>query len=579
MQRTALRFKKYGLWHDVSWERYQADVERLACGLLELGLAQGDRVAIIGENCYEWLQADLAIQCCGGVAVGLYTTNSWEQCRFILEHSGSRYLFVQNAEQLDKWLTFRDQSSAIERVVVWDMEGLRDFQDPAVLSIGELARLGGESGPHQKPCLNQRIASLRPEHLAVLVYTSGTTGVPKGAMLSHGNVMWAAHSVGSYDPNLQLGPRDELLSFLPLCHIFERLFSVFAHLHCGYVLNLVESPETVVQNLREVSPTLGYGVPRIWEKLASRIELQMRDASWLKRQAYAAAMGVGSSGLPGRSPAGIKALLGEWTVLKKLRERLGLERMKAAVTGAAPISPEVLKFFAQIGLEMIEGYGQTETSGVISGTRVGCGRPGYVGQPVPGLEIRIAEDGEIAVRSPGVFQGYYRDPEKTRQVLDPDGWLRTGDVGELTADGYLRIVDRKKDILITAGGKNIAPQFIENQLKFSPYIYDAVLVGEGRRFLSALIVLDEENVAKFAQDRHIACATYAEMAANRKIQELIRTEIDRVNAQISRVESVRKFRVLPRRLYEEDGEVTPTMKVKRSSICSRYADLVKSMYS
>ena len=579
MDSTALRFKKYGLWHDVSWRRYQSDVESLACGLLESGLAPGDRVAIIGDNCYEWLQADLAVQSCGAMTVGLYTTNSWEQCQFILEHSGSRYLFVQNAEQLDKWLTFRDQSSGIERVFVWDLEGLREFQDPSICSFTELAGRGRESASLNKPLLTERIASLRSQDLAVLVYTSGTTGVPKGAMLSHGNVMWAAQSVATYDPNLQLGPQDDLLSFLPLCHIFERLFSVFAHLNCGYVLNLVESPETVVQNLREVSPTLGYGVPRIWEKLASQIELKMQDASWLKRKAYAAAMGAGSPGSTGGSPASIPARLGEWTVRKKLRERLGLERMKAAVTGAAPISPEVLKFFARIGLELIEGYGLTETSGIVSGTRIGCGRPGYVGQPVPGLEIRIAEDGEIVVRSPGVFQGYYREPEKTREVLEPDGWLHTGDVGEMTEDGYLRIVDRKKDILITAGGKNIAPQFIENRLKFSPYIYDAVLVGEGRPFLTALIVLDEDNVAKYVQDQRISCSTYAEMASSREVHKLIRTEIDQVNAQVSRVESVRKFRVLPRRLYEEDGEVTPTMKVKRSSICSLYADLVESMYS
>lgn len=581
-ERTALRFKQYGLWRDVSWQRYGHDVKRLALGLLSLGLESGDRVAVIGDNSYEWVLADLAVQSCAAVTVGLYTTNSWQQCRHILNHSGSRFLFVQNAEQLDKWLHFRDQSEQLERVIVWELEGLRDFRDAQVLSFPQLLQQGERAGPALEEQLEARKRKLQGDDLAVLVYTSGTTGDPKGVMLSHRNVMWAGEAVATFDPNLRLGPEDDLLSFLPLCHIFERLFSVFAHLQTGYVVNFVESPETVAQNLREVSPTLGYGVPRLWEKLASQIELRMQDATWFKRLAYRSALGLKSR----RERSGLEPLDGsflsraaEWVVSRKLRERLGLERMRAAITGAAPISPEVLRFFSRIGLEMIEGYGQTESSGIISGTRLGEARFGFVGKPLPGVEVRIATDGEILVRSPGVFQGYYRESELTRLALTPDGWLQTGDIGVLDPDGYLGIIDRKKDLLITAGGKNIAPQAIENKLKFSPFIYDAVLVGEGRKFLSALVVLDEENVARYVQDHRIACATYAEMAADPLIERLIRHEIDRVNRELSRAEAVKKFRILPKRLHEEDGEVTPTLKVKRNSICDCYSDLVESMYS
>lgn len=583
--RVALRYKHLGLWRDVSWQEYFGRAREAGLGLRTLGLEKGDRVAVLGENCPEWVVMDLAIQCAGGVTVGLYTTSSWQQCRYILNHSEVRFLVVENEEQLDKWLKCKDDCPTLEKVILWDWTGLRDFHDPGVMGLDELSALGRKRSEEQPGLFEECIAGVEPADTAVIVYTSGTTGPPKGAMLSHRNLVWIARTMGELDPDVRLNERDEVLSFLPLCHIFERLFSVFLHVTYGYTVNFVESLDTVAENLREVSPTVGYAVPRLWEKYASTILLRMSDATFFKRLVFGAAAKIGRAHamarLDGRGaspPLSLAYGLACLTVLRKLKQRLGFDRMRVAYSGAAPIAPDVLRFYHALGLPLVEGYGQTESSGVLTATRLQQIRLGTVGRPLPGVEILIAEDGEILARSPGVFQGYFKDPTLTAQTIDAEGWLHTGDIGEMDFEGFVRIVDRKKDLIITSGGKNVAPQYIENKLKFSPYIYDAVVIGEGRSFLTALIVLDEENVVKYTQDNRIPFSTYSELAGDREINKLIDREVAEVNQQLSRVENVRKFRILPRRLYEEDGEVTPTMKVKRTSVNEAYHDLIESMY-
>jgi long-chain acyl-CoA synthetase len=579
--RVALRHKHLGLWRDISWDAYFARVRQLACALTALGVEKGDRVAIIGDNGPAWVMADLGIQCAGGVSVGIYATSAAPQVAYVVQHSEAVCLFVENEEQLDKWLLFRERAPRLRRVVVWDLEGLRHFQDPLVTTFEDFLEAGRRAEAADPGGLPARMRQIVPGDLAVLIYTSGTTGPPKGAMLTHANVTWMARAVTRDNP---IHERDEVLSFLPLCHIFERLFSVFVHIAHGYVVNFVEKPDTVGDNMVEVSPTVGYAVPRIWEKYASGAQIRMTDATWFKRRAFALALAVGRRradrimrSAPVPPVLNLLYGLAHLTVLRKLKKRLGLDRMRMAYSGAAPIAPDILHFFQSIGVALMEGYGQTEGTGVTCLSRAGRMRFGTVGPALPGTEVRIAADGEILVKSPGVFAGYFKDPEATAQTIR-DGWLYSGDIGELDAEGYLRITDRKKDIIVTAGGKNITPQLIENKLKASPYVNDAVVIGDRRRFLAALIMIDEEHVVKYAQDHKIQFATYRDLTAHAEIRALIQREVDQVNATLARVEHVRKFALLPKRLYEEDGEVTPTMKVKRQHVNAAFRDLIEDLY-
>lgn len=576
--RVAMRYKELGLWHDISWRRYYETARNISAALMDMGLEKGMSAAIIGDNCPEWVMIDMGIQCAGGVSVGIYTTNAWQEVEYVVSNSDAVFLFVENEEQLDKWLNFRDNVPRLKTVIVWDTKGLRDFQDPMLMSLADLIEKGKKL---DKKAVDQRMNAIKPDDMCVLIYTSGTTGPPKGAILTHGNVTWMADAIATQNP---MDRQEEVLSFLPLCHIFERLFSVFTHIRHAYVVNFVEKPDTVMDNMMEVSPTVGYAVPRIWEKYYSAIQIKMSEATRFKRLAYGAALKVGKYRADlimncKKAPAWLELLfkLAHVAVFHKLKQRLGFERIRVAYSGAAPISGQVLHFYQSIGMNLIEGYGQTEGTGVTCTSEAGKAKFGTVGTPIPGAEVKIAEDGEILVKSPGVFVGYYKNEAGTAETLR-DGWLYSGDVGVIDEDGYLKITDRKKDIIITAGGKNISPQYIENMLKASVYINDAVLIGDRRKFLSALIMIDEDNVVKFAQDNKIQFSTYGDLAKDPKINALIQSEIETVNKTLARVENVRKFRILPKKLYEEDGEVTPTMKVKRKYVNKAFSDIIEEMY-
>lgn len=546
-----------------------------------MGLKKGECVAIIGDNCAEWVMADLGIQCAGGISVGVYATSAWPQVEYVVDHSESRFFFVENEEQLDKCLRFREKTNSLEKIIVWDTEGLRGFSDPMVMTFTDLIQLGVQFDQENRGMFEERSKSVQPEDICVLIYTSGTTGPPKGAMLTHRNVTWMAQAVCEANPVFD---SDEVLSFLPLCHIFERLFSVFVHISQGYTVNFIEKLDTVTDNMIEISPTVGYAVPRIWEKYYSLIYIRMSDATRLKRLLYFGAYRIGvrratlrmeSRRIP--FPLEMAYQLLYFVVFRKLKKRLGFDRMRVAYSGAAPISPDVLKFFQAIGVNLIEGYGQTEGTGVTCTARPGKIKFGTVGLPLPGVEVKIAGDGEILVKSPGVFRGYYKNPEATDETLVA-GWLHSGDIGRMDQDGFLTITDRKKDIIVTAGGKNITPQYIENKLKVSPFINDAIVIGDKRKFISALIMIDEDTVVKHAQDHKIQFSTYKDLTLHPDIRRLIQKEVDAVNASLSRVEQVKKFAILPKKLYEEDGEVTPTMKVKRKFIHQTYRDLIEAMY-
>ena len=426
-----------------------------------------------------------------------------------------------------------------------------------------------------------RMEQVVPEDVSMLIYTSGTTGPPKGAMLTHRNLMWMGQAITTENP---MNDADEVLSFLPLCHVFEQLFSVMGHITHGYTVNFIENMDTVTDNMIEVSPTVGYAVPRIWEKYLSAVYIRMSDATWFKKMVFGLALKASkkraSLMMDFKPVPGVLAFLyhlAHFTVFRKLKERMGFDRMRIAYSGAAPISPDVLHFFQSIGVNLVEGYGQTEGTGVTCVSRVGKVKFGTVGPPITGTEIKIADDGEILVKSPSVFKGYYKNPKSTAETII-DGWLYSGDVGEIDEDGYLKITDRKKDIIVTAGGKNITPQYIENKLKFSPYINDAVVIGDQRKFITSLIMIDEDNVVKFAQDNKVQFSTYRDLTKSPEINKLIQKEVSEVNETLARVEQIKKFTILPKKLYEEDGEVTPTMKVKRSYVNEAFGDLIEAMY-
>jgi len=579
--RVAMRKKEYGLWHDISWNEYCTLATYVGSALISMGLQKGDCVSIIGDNCPEWVIIDLGIQCAGGVAVGVYSTNAWPQVEYVIQDSESKFFFVENEEQLDKWLHFRDNVASLKKVIVWDLEGLRHFEDPMVMTYEDLLDLGRKILEKDPNLFEDRMDEVTPEDLSVLVYTSGTTGPPKGAMLTHRNVTWMGQAITKDNP---VYDTDEVISFLPLCHIFERLFSVFVHITHGYTVNFIESLDTVTDNMREISPTVGYAVPRIWEKYLSAVYIRMSDATWFKRLVFGIALKIGQKRATLRmdfkpAPYYLEVFyqFAYLTVFRKLKERLGFDRLRVAYSGAAPISPDVLHFFQSIGVNLIEGYGQTEGTGVTCASRIGRVKFGTVGPPLQGVEVKTAKDGEILVRSPGVFKGYYRNPEATKETIR-DGWLYSGDVGELDEDGYLKITDRKKDIIVTAGGKNITPQYMENKLKASSYINDAVVIGDNRRFITSLIMIDEDNVVKYAQDNKIQFSTYKDLTQSPEIIKLIQGEVNKVNETLSRVEQVKKFTMIPKKLYEEDGEVTPTMKVKRKYVNEAFSDLIEGMY-
>ena len=453
--------------------------------------------------------------------------------------------------------------------------------DEWLMTLGDLEALGRAQAGNPVAAWTERVASLDPSSAATIVYTSGTTGPPKGAMLSHANLLAAAAGSGE---SFAVGEHDEILSYLPMCHIAEKLISVINALAYGYVVNFGEDPETFLDDLREVQPTFFLGVPRVWEKLLAGITIKIADASWLKRANYRFWMRRGQALAPKRmrgamGPADRGVGFLAWLFLfRSLREKIGMSRVKAAISGAAPIAPQVLEFFWALGVPVREGYGQTENTAQGTVTQPGDVRLGTVGKPVPGAEITIAADGEILTRGPGTFLGYFRNKRATNQTVDKEGWLHTGDIGQFDSDGHLRITDRKKDIIITAGGKNISPSEIEGKLKVSPFIKEAIIIGDRRKYLAALIGIEQDTVGNWALSRGISFTTYADLSAKPEVLALVQEVVDGVNREVAQVETVKRFALLDKELDEEDGEVTATQKVKRAAIATRYVDLIDSLY-
>jgi long-chain acyl-CoA synthetase len=585
-QRSAtvfMRQKKLGLWHEWTWAQTAQAVREIGDGLLSLGLEAGDCASILSNTVVEWVLADLAVLSCGGVSNGIYPTDAASQVHFLCEDSRSSILFVEDDEQLDKALEVRDRLPLLRKIVVFDMEGLRDFKDPHVIDLVHLRELGRQHAKAHPRQLDERAARCKPEDLAILVYTSGTTGRPKGAMHSHGGLVYA---VRGYNQILVQGPSDERMCFLPLCHIAERVGGEYSALYTGAVLNFVENPETVPENVREISPTVFTAVPRVWEKFYSGVAISLRESGKVQQAAYAWGLGVGMqiaelvlSGQPVGAGLKLKFTLARWLALNNVRKLIGIHRARFCVTGAAPISPDLVKWYLALGVPMLEVWGMTESCGAATYTPPDRIKPGMIGPACPYNEVTLDPvTNEILVRGRNVFMGYLNQPEKTAETIDSDGWLHTGDVGQVDADGFFRITDRMKDIIITAGGKNVTPSEFENDLKFSPYITDAVVVGDKRAYLTVIVMIDQENVEKFAQDSDIPFSNYTSLTRAKEVQELIWSEIERVNKKFARVEQIKKFFLLETQLTAEDDELTPTMKLKRKFVEKKYSDRIEAMY-
>jgi len=580
---TLMREKALGIWRAWTWTECGEAVREIAMGLVALGLQPGETASILANTRIEWVLADLAVLSAGGVSNGIYPTDSASQVQYLSEDSRTVVLFVEDDEQLDKAIEARQHLPLLRRIVVMDMDGLRELSDPAVMSLSALRDLGRQHDTSHPNLFEQRLDSRGPADLAILIYTSGTTGRPKGAMHSHRGLV---STVRGYNRIAGGDHTDERMCFLPLCHVAERLGGAFLGIYSGTVLNFVENPETVPENVREIAPTLFTAVPRIWEKFYSAVMIGVAESGKVQQAAYAWSIGVGRSiadavieGRPVSAMQKLKFRIARLIALDNVRKLIGIHRARYLLTGAAPISPELVRWYMALGLPMLEVWGQTESCGASTWMPWDRIRPGSIGQACYFNEVRVDETtGELLIRGPNVFMGYLNQPEKTAETVDAEGWLHTGDVGTVDADGFFRITDRMKDIIITAGGKNITPSEFENDLKFSPYVTDAVLIGDKKPFLTVLVMIDQENVERFAQDHDVPFSNYTSLTRAKEVQDLIWREIESVNRKFARVEQVKKFRLIETQLTAEDEELTPTMKLKRKLVQQKYAELIEGMY-
>ncbi len=579
---VAMRWKNLGIWNSISWQAY-ADAARAAgCAMLAAGCRRGDKVAILANNRPEWCYVEFGAQGAGLVPVGIYPTDSAAQLEHLLNDCAARLLFVEDEEQLDKALSVLDRSPSVEKIIYFDASGLHAFSHPKVLSFESFSAEGRKHHEHRPLQWEVEIAASRPEDVALIIYTSGSTGQPKGAMLSHRNLIFQMGAMERLSPGME---GDDQLSFLPMSHIVERYFTAYRPLDHGAIVNIGEGMPALLENLREVKPHVMMAVPRVWEKLYSAITMAIADATPFAQWGYRTALNVGYQVADCRLAhktipfsLRIKHFLARISVLNRVLTMTGLSRARVLISGAAPISPDVIRWYLALNLSMVEAYGQTECTGHATSYIRGEEKAGTVGKAVSGTEVRLAGNGEILVKGPHVFVGYLNQAARTAETV-VDGWLHTGDIGAMDSDGYLTITDRLKDIIVTAGGKNVTPSEIETRLKFSPYISDVVVVGDRRPYLACLVMIDHESVVKYAQEKDLPFTNFSSLTRSPEVRSLIQGEIDTVNRDFARAEGIRRFALLDTELTAEDEEMTPTLKLKRKVVAAKYRDLIESMYA
>jgi long-subunit acyl-CoA synthetase (AMP-forming) len=570
-QRPALRFKQDGAWQTLTWSEYLREVRRTARGFMSLGLRPGQGVVIMGFNRAQWFLADLGAIAAGGLPAGIYQTSTPDQCRYVCQHAQAAVAVVEDARYLELFLSLRSSLPDLRAIVL--MNGQSD--QPGVMAWDDLLR-AGDAVPEAE--LDARTAAQQDGDCATLIYTSGTTGTPKGVMLSHRNLVWTARQIVTH---LQVTHDDLMVSYLPLSHVAEQVLSMHSPMAAGALVTLAESFEALADNLREVRPTFFFGVPRVWEKMQAAMQaagaqaspLRRRIAAWARRQGLAG----GRAEQEGRRPPVLHGLARR-LVFDTVRARLGLDRARVCAVSAAPIGVATLEYFLSLGIPILEVYGMSECTGPATMSLPGAYRTGTAGRAIPGTDLRLAADGEILIRGPHVFLGYFRDEAATRETLDDEGWLHSGDVGETDAQGYLRVTDRKKELLITSGGKNVAPQPIETRLRQIPGIGHAVAVGERRHYVAALLTLDSTRVPTVAAQAGSPARDSSAAVACPLFRAYLQRQVEVVNGTLARYESVRRFEVLPEEFTVDGGELTPTLKLKRRVVYQKYADVIERLY-
>ena len=585
-RKVAIREKDLGIWQSYTWSQYVEQARLIALGLAALGFARGDKTAVVGDNRPQLYWAMLATQALGGIPVPLYQDSIEKEMEYIVDHAEARFAVVEDQEQVDKLLHVREQCPALEWIIYDDPRGLRRYKDPCLLSLEELQERGRKFAQDNPGYFDQEVARGQADDTAVIAYTSGTTGQPKGAMLSHRNLIETARSAVARE---RLGESEEVMAYLPMAWIGDHMFSFGQSMVAGFTTNCPESATTVLADLKEIGPTYFFAPPRIWENILTSVMIRVDDAAWVKRRMVHffldLARRVERCRLARRPLALRDRLLyplGWLLVYGPLRDNLGMGRIRLAYTAGEAIGPELFEFYRSIGVNVKQLYGMTESSALICIQQDGDVKVDTVGPPLPGVEVRISPAGEVLYRSPGVFQGYYKNPEATRETLE-NGWVHSGDAGLFDKDGHLRIIDRARDVGRLSGGTIFAPKYLENKLKFSPYVKEAVCVGDGRAFVSALINIDLASVGNWAERRNLAYTSYTDLAQKPEVYELIRQEVVRVNRSLVEDESlrsaqIRRFLLLHKELDPDDQEITRTRKVRRGFIGQKYAPLIEALY-
>ncbi len=582
---VALREKIYGIWQEMTWREFYEYVKYFALGLHKLGLQPEDTVAIIGDNRPEWVISELAAQSLGSKSVGIYQDSIASEVEDIATRADATFIVAEDQEQVDKIIEIWPALKArVRKVIYYNPRGLKNYTEPYLMYFHEVVDLGKAFDREHPGWFEERLARGKAEDIAILSTTSGTTARPKLAMLTHRNLLSMAKNLMAVDP---LEPDDEYVSFLPLAWIGEQMMTVASGLYVGFKVNFPERPETVRHDLREIGPQVMFSPPRIWESLVSTVQVKIDDSTWLKRKMYHWALPIGyemaDTRFAKKKPSfwlRLKYFLADWLVFQPIKDQLGLRHLKRAYTGGAALGPDVFRYFHALGVNLKQIYGQTEISGIAVLHRDGDIKFHTVGLPIPETEVKIDEEtGEILMRSPAVMVGYYKNPEATREAIDEEGWLHSGDAGYIDEDGHLIVIDRAKDVMTLADGTKFSPQYIENKLKFSPYIKEAVVFGGGDLpYITAFINIDYENVGKWAEDRHIPYTTYTDLSQKPQVYELIKEHVKRVNQDLPPAARIRRFLLLHKELDPDDAEITRTRKVRRRLIRKRYERLIQAMY-
>ncbi len=581
--RPAIREKDRGIWQTWTWSQYRDQVRDFALGLAALGVKRGEKLSVIGDNRPRLYWAQVAAQCLGGISVPVYQDSIAKELAYVWNHAEVSIIVAEDQEQVDKVLALKDELPSVRLVVYDDPRGMLHYRYDWLRSFAEVQELGRQFAPQHPGYFEAEIEQGRPGDVAMFCYTSGTTGNPKGAMLTHRNAVAIGEIITKEE---DVRTDDEYLAYLPMAWAGDAVYTLFLGLAAGFVVNCPESPETVQRDLRELGPTTMLAPPRIWENMLTAVQVRAADSPWLKRKVFEYFRGAAeraeilrADGKP--VPLGLRAAcaLGEFFVYTPVRDQLGLRRTRWALTGGAPLGPETYRFFRSFGVNLKQVYGATETTGLVSVQPDAEANPTTVGRPCRGIEVKIAEKGEVLIKGAGIFKGYYKNEEATREVIGPDGWYRTGDAGFLDTRGHLVIIDRAKDVGALADGTPFAPQFIENKLKFSPFIREAVAFGHERPFVAAMVAIDLNTAGNWAERRGIPYTSYMDLSQKPEIRGLIREEIRKCNATLPDATKIRRFLLLTKDLDADDAEMTRTRKVRRTFVAEKYAPVVDAFYS